>query len=75
MASKPRRFPDESELQRADTLVEMAIASGCWRCNRRLVGQDIELRGQVICPKKQSTLGFVILCDICVAYLYERGKL
>lgn len=53
----------------------MAIASGCWRCSRRLVGEDVQTCGQVIYPKKQTTLGFVILCDLCVAYLMEKGKL
>jgi len=74
MKSKEPRFPAESELQRADTLVEMAMMSGCWRCNRRLWGND-KVNGQIIYPKKTPTLGFVVLCDPCVAELQSKGKL
>lgn len=75
MKSKEPRFPAESELQRADTLVEMAIMSGCWRCCRRLWGDDVEVRGQIIQPRKTPTLGFVVLCDPCVVELQSKGKL
>lgn len=71
---KPR-FPVESELQRSDTLVEMAIMSGCFRCSRRLWGDDVVIRGQIIQPRKTPTLGFVVLCDPCVVDLQSKGKL
>jgi len=75
MEKIPSRFPSENELQRADSLVEMAIMSGCWRCNRRLWGEDVEVRGQIIQPRKTPTLGFVVLCEICVVELQSKGKL